>query len=201
MSYGISINKDDLNKVNLMMAGIKNGYPKVVSRAINKTLTGVRTDAVNVIYSQLNLTKTRIRKDFSIKKSNWSVLEGRISASGKGVNLVEFGARQLKRGGVSVKIKRTGAREKFGHMFIATAKGNRLVFERSEKIYMGRAPVPGRAYAKLPRAMRLPIHAKPGPAIEDYFGDERAMKPVLEKAKDRMDKALGESLDFELSKL
>ncbi|KKK76338.1 hypothetical protein LCGC14_2864700, partial [marine sediment metagenome] len=40
----IQIDESQLRDVQTMMTGIKDGYPKVLTRAVNKTLTGVRTD-------------------------------------------------------------------------------------------------------------------------------------------------------------
>ena len=47
--FRIEINKQDLAKVESAMTGIKNGYKKVLVRSLNKTITGVRTDAVREI--------------------------------------------------------------------------------------------------------------------------------------------------------
>ena len=69
MALDIQIDKGDLVRLKTTMAAIGKSYGPVLSRAINKTLTGTRTDSVNEIWKTLNLTKTRIRKDFTLYKA------------------------------------------------------------------------------------------------------------------------------------
>ena len=204
----IQIDESQLRDVQTMMTGIKNGYPKVLTRAVNKTLTGVRTDAVGEIYKDLNLTKTRIRKDFKIKKMTWSYLTARIISKGAPVGLAAFtGTRQTKKG-VSVKVKRSGKRSILKHAFIADAEKTATfgsitrthVFWRK---YSGPRSKPrvGFSYGALPRKYRLPVERLIGPRIQDIFDEPKVMKPVMKMADDRLAVNLQRELNFELSKL
>ena len=45
----IKMNTDDVSRVKTMLADIKGAPERVMSRAINKTLTGVKTDASTAV--------------------------------------------------------------------------------------------------------------------------------------------------------
>jgi len=173
--------------------------PKIIYRSINKALTGVRTDAVDAIYKKLNLTKTRIRKDFDKPvKAYASKLRGSIAARGKPVGLMSFGAKQLKNGTISVKVLRSGSKKKLKHSFIATAKGAENVWWR--KTIYKRPIKPGVNYAKLPKKYRLPIELRSGPRIEDIFADRVVYEDVEKKGWDRLWAEYSRLLQIELNR-
>jgi hypothetical protein len=207
MADGIQINPADVERVNLLLLGLKNSAKKVLTRAVNKTLTGIRTDAVQVVYDDLNLTKTRIRKNFSITRASFPGLLGRVRSKGYPVNLIEFGAKELKTGGVSVKIRRNGTREKLRHAFIAygkptkTGDRNRLVFQRAKHLYKGRKWYRGRAYGYMADQYRFPIVARSSSRIEDVIAEPKNFSTIMQKGQARLDNNLSHELDFELSRV
>jgi hypothetical protein len=171
-----------------------------MARAINKTLMGTRTDAVGEIYKSLNLTKTRIRKDFSLHKASSTLVRGSVLAKGKPVGLISFtGTKQLKSGFVSFKVHRGKKFQKLRHAFIARAKGTDNVFER---INWGKRPFrPGFPYAVLPHKYRFPLERKTGPRIEDDYSQKLIIDPVSIMAANRLTKNIDSQIDFEWSKL
>jgi hypothetical protein len=181
------LSETDLLATHAMLLGIKDGTLKVQVAAINKTLDGVRTDAVQEVYDDLNLTKTRIRKDFTINRSSAAFPTGRIFARGKPVGLISFsGTRQVKKG-VSVMVKRAGARSVVKSAFIQTAKNARNVFRRA---LVSAGP-------PLVRVSRYPIERETGPRIEDILGRDAVLARVRQKAGERLIK----NIDYEASRL
>jgi len=192
----IELSQADLLRAKVLLAGIKNGYPKVLTRAINKSLTGARTDAVDEIAKDLNLTKTRIRKDFGEpKKATWSDLTGRLDCYGKPVPLDHFiGTRATATKGVSVKVKKNSKRAMIRYAF---ERGG-LVFRREWK--GPRKPKDPRIkYGALPKKFRLKIQRLTGPRIEDIYDD--LMPEVQARVGARLLKNFDHELEFELSKL
>jgi hypothetical protein len=181
------ISETDLLATHAMLLGIKGGLLKVQVSAINKTLDGVRTDAVQEVYNDLHLTKTRIRKDFTINRSSAAFPTGRIFARGNPVGLISFsGTRQVKKG-VSVQIKRLGKRTVVKSAFIQTAKNARNVFRRG---LVSAGP-------PLVRVPRYPIERETGPRIEDILGKVEVLARVREQAGQRLIK----NVDYEASRL
>jgi len=190
---------DDYAELKAILRGLGPAANRITVRTINKTLTGVRTDATNEIYKKLNLTKKRIREDFAPpQKAYGSNLKGVLKCSGKPIGLYSYGAKQLKSGYVSVKVLRAGSKKKIRHAFIAKAKNATNVFWR-QTIY--KKPVkPGFNYAKLPRAYRFPIERLTGPRIEDIYADPPVLREVLKLGWKRYDKELARLLQIELNK-
>jgi len=197
--FAIELNKADLANVQIALAGVKNGASRVLSRAINKTLDGVRTDSVNEIAKEITPTKKTIRGTFTVKKTSVSNLEGRTYSRGKPLGLIHYSARQTKKG-VSVQVKRSGKRAIILGAFIAKAKGAENVFWRQWHGAKKKAR-PGFPYGALPAKYRLPIERLTGPRIPDIMGNTKVIGVILSAANVRLDKNLKNQLDYELSKL
>ncbi len=208
----IKIDESQLRDVQSMLTGIKNGYPKVLTRAVNKTLTGVRTDAKKEIAKDLNLTQKRIGEDFKIRKMSFSRLTGQIDSVGKPVGLASFTGTKQKAKGVSVKVKKTGKRSIIKHTFLANVRGKTEAGDKEHvfyRLYTGpRAKFrPGFPYSMLPKKYRYPgapgasLERKTGPRVQDIYASDKVMKPVLSMADDRLAANLEHELNRELSKL
>ena len=211
----IQIDENQLRDVQTMMTGIKDGYPKVLTRAVNKTLTGVRTDAKKEIAKDLNLTQKRIADDFQIRKMSFSRLTGQIDSVGKPVGLASFIGTKQKTKGVSVKVKKTGTRSIIKHTFLANVRGKKEAGDKEHvfyRLYTGpRAKHrPGFPYSMMPEKYRYPnaprgsgsnLERKTGPRVQDIYASDKVMKPVLAMADDRLAANLEHELNRELSKL
>jgi hypothetical protein len=196
----VDIDRGDLTRLKATMAAIGKSAKPVMARAINKTLMGTRTDAVGEIYKSLNLTKTRIRKDFSLHKASTMIVRGSVLAKGKPIGLISFsGTKQLKSGFVSFKVHRREKPTKLRHAFIARASGTNNVFER---ITYGKRPFrPGFPYAVLPHKYRFPVKRLTGPRIEDDYSQKIIIDPVSIMAGNRLTKNVDSQIDYEWSKL
>ena len=61
----IKMNTDDVSRVKTMLADIKGAPERVMSRAINKTLTGVKTDASTDVREIITAKKSAIDRILS----------------------------------------------------------------------------------------------------------------------------------------
>jgi hypothetical protein len=123
-------------------------------------------------------------------------------AKGKPVGLASFsGTKELKRGGVSVKVHRTKPRNVLRHAFMARGKGSTTehVFERK---YYGKKPFrPGFPYAMLPDKYRFPLERLTGPRIEDEYAKPGVLDPTMGYANFKLGENINSQLDYEFSKL
>ncbi len=215
----VNISETDRVKVMNLLSGVKNGPQRVFVRSLNKTLTGVRTDASAQIRTELNATKKAVDATFKIQKATAGNMTAAISSTGKPLPLSEFtGTRQTKTG-VSVLIKKGRKRETIPGTFIAKMKNGREgVFWRTwhgEKRKRGsmEKAINRQGYAwssrsqrfipmaALPKRYRLPITQRFSSSIPDVFGNEPIMKEVLAKANERLHTNLEHELRYELEKL
>ena len=186
----IELNKADVAKVNIMLGGVKNGAPKVLTRAINKTLTGTRSTAKKEIAKHYNLTQKRIDQDFTTNKANWSKLSGGVVAKGKPIGLLSFSGTRQTTKGVTGKILKEKPRYLIKSAFIT------------------RAGIAGSSTGEKPLGVfrragkkRYPIHRLTGPRVEDEFAKPRTYNAVTDYAQDRITTTMDQELNFELSKL
>lgn len=210
----VEIPKDQQAKIDALLIGLKNGSTRVVSRAMNRTITQVISFSVKEIAKDLNLTQTRIRKDFTAVRSNFGNLTGRITSKGKPLGLCSFKGTAQRKKGVSVKIKVGGPRKTIKHAFIARTKHKRVAGEVEAKnvffrVYKGlRQPVrKGFPYGALPDVYRG-VGQKPGklirdsgPRIQDIYDEPKVFNPTMAHADERLSHNLNRELNYELSKL
>lgn len=197
----LKVDKDQLTGAKLMLAAVGRSVDPIIYRAINKTIDKGQTKAVGRIYQVVNLTKTRIRKDFKKYKAYSRRLKGSLIAEGKPVGFMSFqGTKKLARGGVSVKIRRDKPRFKMSHAFIAVGRGGKeQVFERED--WYGRPFRPGYPYAKMPKSYRLGLDRLSAIAIEDYYKDNRIYNDVQLYCSQTLSEETLKQIDFELSKI
>lgn len=199
MSFTIKFNERDVANVKAMLRGLDAVVPKVLSRSINDTLAGVKTDASAEIRAVVTASKSAVDSTFKTVKATVTELSGLVSSSGPPMPLIEFAARQVK-AGVSIQVKKTNPRTVLKGAFIQTMKsGHKGVFWR--EYHGAKGPVKKIAYGRLPKKYRLPMKQLFGPRIPDILGDDPVMNAVLTKADDRMHKNLDKELNYELSKL
>lgn len=196
----IKINEKDKANIQRMLREIPQKVPLVISRSINKTLTGVKTDAAKEIAQVLNVKQATIKETMTIQKATPKILSAWFRSTGKLIPLAKFsGVRQTKMG-VSVKVRKDKPRTILRHTFIAKKGEHTGVFWR--KWQGARQPVKKIAYAKLPRFMRFPVEELYGPRIPDYLSEKGPiMDRVLQSADARLHKNINHELDYELSKL
>jgi hypothetical protein len=203
----VDIDRGDLTRLKATMAAIGKSANPVMARAINKTLMGTRTDAVGEIYKSLNLTKTRIRKDFSLHKASSTLVRGSVLAKGEPIGLASFsGTKQLKSGYVSFKVHRKEPTTKLRHAFMAPGRGGSLAYGTDlhvwERLDWGKRPFrPGFPYAGLPHKYRFPLERLTGPRIEDDYSQKLIIDPVSIMAANRLTKNVDSQIDYEWSKL
>jgi hypothetical protein len=177
---------------------ISRGTGKVKARAVNRTLTGMRTDAVREIQKEITPKAKVIRSSFKIKKAYQSHPKGSLTSEGRPLNLVHFRARQTKKG-VSVQVKKQKKRKLLKHAFIAKLGYKPRVYWRK---YKGpRKKVRPINYAALPFLFRFPVKPLHGPRIPDILSNDDVMNRLEEKADERLKKNFNHELKYFLGKL
>lgn len=192
MSMSYQINQASVDNVRAMLGELADMYKSVMTTSINKTLSTVQTQATARIGNELNLTAARIKQDMTITKANYGNISGKLSCTGEPIGLMQYGAKQTTKG-VSVKVKRSGARALLKHAFIADANGYTHVWWREgqdqqdpPKIHMqgkiSKAAWPRfgiRYHPRFSDEYRIPLERLNGPRIEDILDDDDILTPVI----------------------
>lgn len=206
----IQVSQADLNRTVWALRNIEGGAEKAIMRAVNKALTGVKTDMARQTAKELSLTQKRIKKDIKIEKASKTTLAGKVTSEGRPVNLYQFKAKQKKKG-VSVKVLKSGGRKTIPGAFIFIGRGKsgkgtqQLVGWRDKTSrnaqYIGtKKKDPDVRYGALPRKYRKPVESLYGPRIQDITGKDSVIRVIEEKAGDRMQKELSHQTERLLDK-
>ncbi|MDP2366368.1 MAG: hypothetical protein Q8M94_21655 [Ignavibacteria bacterium] len=199
-AFEVKIDEGQMADVRRMLADTKIMPGKVISRAINKTLSGVKTDASTEIRNVINATKKAV--DANMSKTNATIAKpsGFMTVKGKVLELGSFSPRQTNVG-VTVTIYKAKGAQKFVSAFVATMpSGHKSVYRREYKGTPVGKPV-RRPWKKFGEKYRLPIRPLYGPNLATIMESYPVMTPVMAKAGDRIQTNLEHELDFEMSKL
>jgi hypothetical protein len=197
----ISIDPIDQAKVRSLLSGMKTVGEKVLSRSLNKTLTGVRTDASTEIRRELNAKKAAVDETFTLNKATIKKLSASIVSTGKPLALIDFVGTTQKTKGVSVLVKKGSKRKIILGTFITTVGSrHKGVFWRNWH-GMKKAKNSKIKYGALPEKYRLPMSERFGPRVPDVLSNPQVMDTVLKKASDRLHTNIESELKYELGKL
>jgi hypothetical protein len=182
----VRFNEEQLREVNSLFNRLIGDTDEILYRAINRTEDNAQVRAVDLIYQDLNLTKTRIRSDFTKRRAYRGRLRGTLKAEGFPVGLASFtGTRQLVSGLVSVKVKRTGTRHRLRHAWMAQARGSgpEHVWERVNYVGSGRRAL---WWLNPNSRFRYPLDRKKGPRVEDFYAAPQVYEPTERYASERL---------------
>lgn len=217
-SIAIKINPNDLQNVKDMLADFKGAGERVTVRALNKTLTGVRTDSSAVIRTVVTAKKSAVDETFKISKASTGKPSAYIASTGKPLALVDYSTRQTKKG-VSVQVRKDRQRKIVPGAFEATMKsGHKGIFWRQwhnkNKAKMSKTDAAinrsGWIWSRkrqrfinvawLPREYRLPMKELYGPRIPDIMSNDPVMNKILLQSGQRLHDNLMHETEYELSK-
>ena len=177
IEVNVVFDKKKMEEAQVMLSGIKNGAPRAISRAINRTAT-----TTNVQASKL------IKKEYTIKngtkgvvtRSTASSLAGNINFKGRPRLLRNFSMGITKKG-ITAAVKRSTGRRLIPRTFIRPLVGSN---------------VPGVLQRKR-GAARYPIKVLHGPSLPQMAGNVNVQPEVEKFIQTKMD----ERLDHEIKAL
>ncbi len=167
--------KGNPNWLGNIVRDMKADWRKAGARALNRTAAGARTVGVRAIAANLGLNQSAIREAMVIRQATASNLEAAVVATSRRIPLIEFNARQTRKG-VTYRIGKV--RKLLAGAFIATMRsGHEGIFKRRG-------------------SSRLPIDERFGPSIPLVFVRKTiqdAMKQVIEE---RLEREMQHQIDF-----
>ena len=203
----VTINEIDVREWKAFLVAGQKEANGILSRAINKTLPGVRTDANDQVRKALNLKKSTVNKYMKISKSQPKSLKGVFDATSMPIPLINYAASPTKKG-VTVQVwkDRSGGRTLIKHAFITTVfsklqgaeRGHKGVFWRVSEMRSKKKtkPLPTLPWKKFDPKFRLKIKELFGPRVPDALDDTTSLKALLSKGGERWDKAVKNQIDF-----
>lgn len=187
-------------------------YPRAMSKTLNRVATTVRAEQARAIKAAMGVSKvSAVKRRIHIRRASPGRLAVQLEYRGRPLNLIEFKARQLKKG---VKAQPWGEKKTYAGAFIVEIGGNDLVFIRRKAAGGGlgtgpttesrRAAAAAMATGRPNNARgggRLPIRAMWGPGIADT-----AAKPEIAAIREKtvaqlLTERFESNLDYELTRI
>jgi len=181
---GIGLNvQADIKDVTRMLGRLQQGkINKAASRALNKTITTVRTQAVRAIAKDIGLKQKQVRANIILKRANRNYLQASLIASSKRFKLIEVDPR-AKQTAQGVRLKQQGGRRVVPHAFIVTRrKSGRL------------------AIVKRKTSKRYPLIELRGPSVAMVFNQAVTITLMNHTANQVWIKHFNHELNYEISK-
>ena len=175
--------QSDVTQVTRMLNDLaQKNVPIAAARALNKTITNVRTEASRAIRIERALSAKVVKAALNTSKATRYKLTASLTASGRPIPLREYAARETLKG-VTVKVS-PGARKRIkvnGNAAFLIDKYGGHVFVRTTN-------------------ERLPIEKRYGPSIPSTFLKGAVVKAFTKVGSDNWPKRFQEELNYELSK-
>lgn len=179
----MTVQAERIERAERMLAGVKGGAGKALSRSMNRAIDGARANVVRAVREEYNASPTAIRKTMRVNRAKPGNLEAELVSSGPVLPLDAFDVSPKtvngkRRTPIRVGVKK-GTRHALDRGFIArVGDGKPKVFER-----IGSA--------------RLPIRRLFGPSVPQMIGNDVVIGGIEEKAIDTMNARL----DHEVNRL
>ena len=193
----------DLEKAQRDLRALGNEMPHVAVRALNKTMTGTKTDAKQIIRQEYNIKSGALEKRMSMSKANRANLSGYLQSKGGLVSLTDIaGTRQLKTVGVRVNVRKSTGPQDIPRAFIAPGRysGKLVVLRRpgqprgqTENLYPRYGP-PGSA-GKV--GSQATLDAFYGPHPESLYNAPHNWAKIQRAAGKRLDTNITREIDAE----
>lgn len=192
MSFDIRANIEDLKRLLPAIQAVPKGLDTAVARALNKTITGARTDAVAMIRRDYNLKAGLIRADLRIIRASASKLQAVLRGEGSpGIVMIDSGVlprrvpstvrtkgRYTPAVGISAMIKK-GKRTTFPGAFVARMPSGHVgVFLRRED------------GSRMRSKNRVAIRQMYGPSAIKLLAGDRYDEELENKIEERWEKDL-----------
>lgn len=117
----IEISNEQIERVNAVLRGIRNGSGRVFSNAINRALATVQSKSGDTIREVYNIKKRDISGNQRMKRASSSDLAGEIEFAGTVIPLIKFrvSPSQPKRKAVSASVLKAEGGKRLAEAYVA----------------------------------------------------------------------------------
>lgn len=200
----------NLDKAQQDMAALSSAMPHVAVRALNKAMTGTKTDMVKIVRQTHNYKAGALRKRLKVSRATRAKIKGHVESKGRAVHLTDIaGTRQTKKG-VTVNVKKDSGRQLIPRAFKAISRksGKEIVLRRPstedyggyDELY-GRYGPPGSGGTVGKRGQKARLMWFPAPHPEYVYNAPDTWARVKDAAAERIDTNIEREMDAEIRKM
>ncbi len=185
----IEVSNESLLRANSMLSHVRTRFPRTVARAVNRTMDGMRTDAVRGTTAKYFVKAGAVRASLSFRKATPGNLMGAMVSQGKRHSLADYKLTPTtptkgKRPNVKGAVKKAGGLKPLSRAFLVKRGGGRYF------------PYYRIGYDSGNR-QRGEIRSYISPSMPQIIKNEETVKAIQEGAQDRFSKRL----DYEVMRI
>ena len=166
----------DLSDTTRAFQQLRRRGPQAIARALNRSIASARTAMGRAVAADMGLKVGDAHERIGLRLARPDQPVAQLTASGKRLPLMDFGAKGSRRGGVIARLP--GGKGRYPHAFIRQMRnGHTGVFMRAGKA-------------------RLPIHELHGPSIARVF--EKHVDVGITRGREQLAKNLAHEFRFAL---
>ena len=170
----VDIDQKQIAEIEAALSGIKNGAPRAMSRAINRTIKFGKTQASKLIRKEYTIKKPTVQNAIREYKSTPQVLHGRLGFKDRPKQLRNFAIKKTKKR-VFANVKRsTGYKKLTRRAFLQTINNGPAILRR-----LGES--------------RYPVDVLHGPSVPQLAGSVNVGSQIQKD----LEKKLAERIDHE----
>lgn len=174
ISLQIQFDQAQVARIEAQLQGVKNGAPRAMTRAINRTVSYGKTLSKKLIREEYTINAQAVTRATSTEKANSGSLRGVIRFRGRPKQLRNFSKRKTSKG-VAVAVKKGSGRSLIPRSFIRTINSGPAILRRTG-------------------AARYPIEVLHGPSVPQMAGNVN----VEPRIRTQVQKKLGERMEHEV---
>ena len=191
----IQIDDSDVKRKLKKLKNVQNGAPKAMMRALNRTVTGMKTDAGKAVAGNYIVKQKDVKEKLVTEKASMGDLSITLRSTGRPMRMVKFktkaNRRPGKKGGATVfaKVAKGGPGGHTGAFMATMANGVSGAFVRT-----GNFQTAGKGrYKGQEKEMIRQLH---GPGVVQMLDNKITREAVQTKATERFYKELDHQVDY-----
>lgn len=210
-TISVEFDKEKMQEVRNMFAGTTVLPNKVMSMALNKAMTGIKSDMTKAVGAVLNTAQKNFNSNITIHKAGVDDPSGSIIITGKIIAMGYFNPKQTATG-VSVKVYKNEAAKIYPRTFVASVKAGKSAFSTGHTGIFKReyarknisSAQPGskkRAWARMAAKYRLPLYEYFGPRLTTVFLNKDVYDIAMRNSVTRQVNELNVAINYQMKKL
>ena len=196
-SFAVQFNEQQFADVSRFLGKMNNVPNKVLSRTLNDTIKGTKTDVSSAIREVLAAKKSELEKNIKTVLATRDNLSGSVTV--KGVLPAKAFTFKQKSAGVQVKFYVHKPAEVIMSSFVARMKSSyEGIFIRTNRMKQVGRPIK-KPWPLMPKEYRFPIRIVYAPSHVTILASDPVWQPVEKKIGERLQKALTRELNYEIN--
>ncbi len=187
-SFGMEEALEDIRDAQSLLRHIPKGAEKALTRAVNKTLTGTRAEAVRQVRGKFIVKAQTVRDTMDVRRASYTKPRGFLVSRGSPLSLMRF--KVTPQSPRSTRGKSVQSRPRIR---LSVTKGKQAPLQRA---FLARMNSGVGVFQRRGRGRNVPLKKKFGPSVPQMLHHDRIAEEIETTAAERMKKELDHQVAY-----